>query len=179
MDGTEHLPAFTYHPDPVKSGAIEASTAACECCGRARGYRYACAVYAASEIKAVCPWCIADGSLNHKFGATLADDHYLRAAGISDAIVEEVTCRTPGYICWQSENWLTCCDDACEFHGDAPCDELRGLDDAGLSSLSEESGFLVSDLRDMIKDYEPGGSPAFYKFVCRHCRRTRYCGDCD
>jgi uncharacterized protein CbrC (UPF0167 family) len=179
MRSSEGLPSFKYHPFPLGTGSIEASDAVCECCGQARGYAYAAAVYATQSVDVVCPWCIADGSLGRKFDATLVDDHPLLSAGLATAIVDEVTRRTPGYISWQQESWIACCDDACEFHGDAPRSDMRGLDESGLASLSAESGFSVEDLRSIIRHYEPGGSPAFYKFVCRHCRGVRYNGDCD
>lgn len=151
----------------------------CECCGSPRGYKYSAAVYCEDGVATVCPWCIADGSLAAKFGASLVDDHPLRSAGLSAETVEEVTTRTPGYVSWQQEVWMSCCEDACEFHGDAPRAELEALDGAGLQQLASDSGFSVEVLRGVIPSYRPGGTPAFYKFVCRHCRRTRLNGDCD
>ncbi|HMR74217.1 MAG TPA: CbrC family protein [Polyangiaceae bacterium] len=179
MSSAERLPAFKYHPDPLGTGSIKVSDAVCECCGQARGYSYSAAVYAIQNVEVVCPWCIADGSLARRFDATLVDAGPLVSAGLSSAIVDEVTRRTPGYLSWQQESWIACCDDACEFHGDAPRAEIRDLDEVGMLSLSSESGFTVEDLRSIIEQYEPRGSPAFYKFVCRHCRRVRYNGDCD
>jgi len=173
------LPKFTYHPDPLATGALTVSDATCECCGRARGYIYAGVVYAIEEIKSVCPWCISDGSLESKYDASLSDGHPLRSAGLPDETIREVTRRTPGYVSWQQDCWITCCNDACEFHGDAPAAEIRSLDEKGLVALSAESGFNIEDLREMVPCYERGGSPAFYKFVCRHCARAKYNGDCD
>lgn len=175
----EILPKFKYHPDPVATGALSPGDATCECCGEARGYVYAAAVYASEDVEVVCPWCIADGSLERKFDAMLNDGHPLRLAGVPSEIIREVTRRTPGYISWQQDSWIACCNDACEFHGDAPEDEIQSLDDEGLTALSVESGFSIADLREIIPRYQPGGSPAFYKFVCRHCSRVRYNGDCD
>ena len=173
------LPSFTYHPDPIATGAVEPSDVLCACCGIARGYIYAAAVYAIQDIKDVCPWCIADGMLARKFDAALSDDRPLISAGLPNDIIHEVTRRTPGYVSWQQDSWLTCCGDACEFHGDAPAAELQALDEVGLGALSVTSGFDGDDLKVIIKHYEPGGSPAFYTFVCRHCARVQYNGDCD
>ena len=173
------LPKFKYHPDPRATGAFKVSEATCECCGKARGYIYAAAIYATAQVESVCPWCIDDGSLERKYDATLNDGHPLRLAGLPKEIIREVTRRTPGYVSWQQDSWIVCCNDACEFHGDAPADEIRSLDGQGLAALSASSGFSVADLREIAHDYEPGGSPAFYKFVCRHCSRVRYNGDCD
>ena len=57
--------------------------------------------------------------------------------------------------------------------------EIQALDAKGLTALSRASGFAANDLRQIVASYEPGGSPAFYRFVCRHCARAKYNGDCD
>ncbi len=173
------LPEFTYHPDPLATGSIVPFGGECPSCGMARGYAYASMPYAEGEHEHICPWCIADGSANEKFDATFVDAWPLRKAKVSEVVIAEVTKRTPGYEAWQQEQWLTCCGDACEFHGDAPASELQALDEAGLSRLDSTSGFAVDLLRDMIEHYEPGGSPAFYKFTCRHCGLVLYAADCD
>jgi uncharacterized protein len=163
----------------VATGAFETSNTICECCGKARGYVYTSSIYAIENVEFVCPWCIDDGSLERKYDATLNDGHPLRLAGVPKEVIREVTRRTPGYISWQQDSWIACCNDACEFHGDAPAEEIQALDEQGLAALSAESGFSTADLREIVSEYEAGGSPAFYKFVCRHCSRIRYNGDCD
>lgn len=173
------LPTFTYHPDPLSTGAIEPSNAVCECCGKARGYVYTSMIYAEEDIDYICPWCIADGSAHKKFDGEFVDAHPLHQAGLAQSIIDEVSYRTPGYISWQQETWLACCDDACAFLGDAPAQELQALDEQGIQQLSHDSGFSVHDLPDMIAQYSPKGSPAFYKFQCLHCGKVRYAGDCD
>jgi hypothetical protein len=117
--------------------------------------------------------------LQRKYDASLSDGHSLRSAELPSEIIEEVTRRTPGYVSWQEGSWIACCNDACEFHGDAPDAEMRALDGEGLAALCAESGFTVEDLQEIIPHYEPDGSPAFYRFVCRHCSRVKYNGDCD
>lgn len=173
------LPTFKYHPDPLATGAVKKSDLTCECCGEDRGYVYAGAVYADEDIETVCPWCIADGSLEREYDASFSDSDPLHSAGLPDQIVHEVTRRTPGYVCWQQDSWMVCCNDACEFHGEAPAAEVQALDEKGLAALSAESGFSAEDLPEIVSQYEPGGSPAFYKFVCRHCSQIKYNGDCD
>jgi uncharacterized protein len=173
------FPSFRYHPAPLATGAFEVSARACECCGQSRGYAYTRPVYSTREVTTICPWCIADGSVVKLLDGMLNDDRTLRSAGLPDSIIEEVCCRTPGYVSWQGDSWIACCNDACEFHGDAPAEELQALNDGGRIALSSDSGFSVDDLPDILERYEPGGSPAFYKFICRHCGVTRYRGDCD
>lgn len=48
-----------------------------------------------------------------------------------------------------------------------------------MNRLAADSGFPLDVLHEVIPHYEPGGSPAFYKFVCRHCGGIRYNGDID
>ena len=175
----EPLPQFKYHPNPVDTGAFELSDSICECCERARGYIYSGGVNAEADVESVCPWCIAEGNLRGRFDATLNDEHPLRSAGLAEDIITEVTSATPGYISWQQDCWMVCCNDACEFHGDAPQEEIRGLSDNALAELSKETLFPIEVLRELVPHYEPGGSPAFYKFVCRHCSTVMYNGDCD
>jgi uncharacterized protein CbrC (UPF0167 family) len=35
------------------------------------------------------------------------------------------------------------------------------------------------DFRDMVENYEPGSSPAVYKFQCLHCHKNHYYADVD
>jgi uncharacterized protein CbrC (UPF0167 family) len=115
------IPAFRYHPDPIGTGSIKASDVVCRCCGQKRGFIYAGSVYARDPLRdSICPWCIADGAAAAKFDAMFSDDTPLAEANLSGEIIDEVTLRTPGYNSWQQEVWLSCCEDACEYHGDAP-----------------------------------------------------------
>ena len=51
------MPSFGYHLDPIASGSVKASNAACVCCTEARGYVYTGPVYAEAEYeKTLCPW---------------------------------------------------------------------------------------------------------------------------
>jgi uncharacterized protein CbrC (UPF0167 family) len=169
------LPEFRYHPDPLATGNVKPSKAVCRCCDQTREYIYAGPVYAIEDLDdEICPWCIADGSAAEKFDATFADGHPLAEAGLSDDIIEEVTRRTPGYTSWQQEVWLACCNDACEFHGDAPSVEVRALDGDDLDELLRALEWSPTDWPDVARGYEPGGDPAIYKFICRHCGRHHY-----
>lgn len=116
---------------------------------------------------------------HEKFDAEFVDAEPLRSAKLPEQVVAEVTQRTPGYESWQQEEWLVCCEDACEFHGEAPADELRSFAAQGLERLADTTGFTTGDLQEIVPQYAPGGSPAFYKFVCRHCGEVRFGGDCD
>ena len=175
----EEIPTFRYHPDPLGNGVLEVSDSKCCCCNHVRGYFYKGAIYAEEDLESVCPWCIADGSLERKFDASLSDEWPLKSAGVSESIIQEVICRTPGYISWQQDSWQSCCGDACEFHGSPSRDELLNLTDSSFAALVQSSGLPLNDLREIVAQYQPDSSPAFYKFICRHCSVAKYTWDCD
>jgi uncharacterized protein len=177
---SEVLPQFTYHPDPLATGMIKASTTSCLCCGQARGYIYFGPVYGERDDldNCICPWCIADGRAAAA-GATFVDSRPLESAGLSIEIQEKVSLRTPGYVSWQQESWLSHCGDACAFHGDASIEDISGVSKATMEDWMSEYGLKESDWQDITKGYEPGGDPAFYKFACRHCELIRLGWDCS
>lgn len=173
------LPHFKYHPDPVATGMIERKTAICPCCERTTEYVYATIPYCVDEIENLCPECIADGSATKKFKASFADGHPLSRAGLAKEIIEEVIFRTPGFISWQQEVWLACCNDACEFHGHLRRDEFLNLPPEIIAKFRTEHRIDDKLWKILSSSYRPGGSLAIYKFVCRHCRTLRLGFDMD
>jgi uncharacterized protein len=174
-----NLPTFKYHPDPVATGSVIVSDVKCRCCGESRGYIYVSNIYCIEELNGViCPWCIADGTAAKEFEATFVDDQPLRQAGIDDRIILEVTTRTPGYDSWQQEVWLTHCNDACAFLGDASRDDVLSIANDKLQVIGSE-GMDEKTLKTIAQNYRPKGSPAFYKFRCLHCNQVLYAMDYD
>ena len=171
------LPKFKYHPDPVATGNIVKSDECCECCGEKRGYIYNSTIYAEEEIEFICPWCISNGEASTKFDGMFSDDYPLVDAGISESIINEVTRKTPGYNSWQQEEWQSHCDDACEFHGDATKKELEELKDTQLSEFLAVQLVDQNTWENILDAYEPGGNPAIYKFICKHCNKLIYTMD--
>ena len=171
------LPDFRYHPDPLATGSIVPSDSSCECCGRARGYLYKAPIFCKDEVQDICPWCIASGEAATKFDAHFSDDHPLIEAGISASVINEVTRRTPGVFSWQQERWQAHCNDACEFHGDASLPELQNLSGVALTNLLQSRNLDRKYWRQVLRHYEPGGSPSVYKYVCRHCNEAIYTMD--
>lgn len=174
-----NLPTFKYHPDPISTGSIIESTALCKCCGESRGYIYTSNVYTTEELNnEICPWCIADGSTARKFDATFVDAYPLHQAGIGTSIIIEVTTRTPGFDAWQQEVWLTHCNDACAFLGDASKDDVLSIANDRLQVIGGED--MDYEMMEAIaKNYVPKGSPSFYKFRCVHCNKILYAMDYD
>lgn len=174
------LPTFRYHPDPLATGSIQPSDAECICCGQARGYIYAGPVFADEELDdSLCPWCIADGSAAEKFDATFTDTAALFFAKLPQEVVEEIAGRTPGFMAWQSEQWPCCCNDACAFLGDAGRSDLESMSKSAHDVLAAGWNLTEEEFADMTQNYEPGSSPAVYKFQCLHCRRNHYYADID
>jgi uncharacterized protein len=163
------LPFFRYHPDPLASGAIEPSELACECCGQSRGFVYRGSIYSRHRLETICPWCIADGAAHAKFDAGFSDEVGLSIANIAPHIIDEIVHRTPGYLCWQDEVWLTHCNDACEFRGNASIEDVSNASEASKEWWLAENREFDLDWDSCIGDYEPGHGMGVYKFVCRHC----------
>jgi uncharacterized protein CbrC (UPF0167 family) len=116
------LPQFKYHPDPVATQSVVASSATCDCCGQARGYVYDGPIYAQEEPAGpICPWCIADGFAHTKYGADFSDWDGIGGYGEWDEVptdvLEEVAFRTPGFRSVQQAQWWTHCGDAAEYLG--------------------------------------------------------------
>ncbi|GAA5495004.1 UPF0167 protein Rv2295 [Rubritalea halochordaticola] len=171
------LPTFKYHPNPIETGAIKESDAICECCSEGRGYIYTASIYSSEEVEAICPWCIADGSAAEKFDGSFSDDYPLIDDGIAPEIIDVVTKRTPGFSSWQQEVWLSCCNDACEFHGDASISDVKEMTLDVFQAAFEDRSLTVDFLSEFKRHYAPGGNPAIYKWICGQCGSVRYYAD--
>jgi uncharacterized protein CbrC (UPF0167 family) len=171
------LPQFKYHPEPIKTGAIEKTEEECECCEKSRGYKAVSSIYAVDEVETICPWCIADGSAAAKFDGQFSDSHSLLSEGINDSIVKEVCERTPSFISWQQERWLAHCNDACEFHGDAEISDLEANSGEDLNEFLAGEYIKKELWSEILQTYGRGGGLAVYKFRCRGCGKNRFYTD--
>lgn len=177
----EEFPKFRYHPDSLAHGLFEESSIPCSCCGRSRGYVYTSSVYReGDEELSLCPWCIADGSAAEKFDAEFTDSNSLYDAGLPQEIIDEVVKRTPGFVSWQSERWLSCCNDACAFLGDATVKDLEATDVSQRRTIMEDFGDDEERFEELLDRFSSsGGGIAFYKFKCLHCGKLHYYCDFD
>ncbi|MEL0579749.1 CbrC family protein [Pectobacterium punjabense] len=170
------FPHFRYHPNPLSTGSIKVADDVCPCCNQARGYVYTASCYTAHDLpeETFCPWCIADGSVAVRYDMHFADSHPLLCAGVAREIVDEVCERTPGYVSWQQEHWLSCCDDACAFAGDASHEELIALGAGALSAQFTDFSWPLEAWENLVEFYQPGGETALYRFECLHCQKVHY-----
>jgi uncharacterized protein CbrC (UPF0167 family) len=171
------LPLFRYHPDPLASGSIVASSAVCRCCDTSRGAVYVGPVYADVEPDdlledALCPWCIADGRAHARYDATFVDSEAFYEE-VSDAVRAEICERTPGFNAWQSERWPSCCDEPAAFVGPAGIAQVRQqfprLEGALMSHIVYECGISGGAATRLLEQLDRDRSPTAFTFRCLHC----------
>ena len=173
QDGNERLPNFRYHPDPVATGSIEASSRTCDVCLQQRSFLYVGPVYTSrADEPSVCPWCIADGSAARHFDAQFTDV----GPGLGEAppeVVDEVLTRTPGFTGWQQEEWPGHCSDASVYVGPVGAAELAGLPNEAMEAFRLEAaswgGWAGPAVDDYLASLSREGMPTGYLFQCRHC----------
>jgi len=122
------LPKFRYHPDPIGTGAFEeGEEKTCPCCGKKSTVYYSITPYCVEDVENICPTCIANGEAARKYEATFIQGAEWEGEPDKEKD-EELFCRTPGYISWQGEYWLSCCDDYCAYLGTVGTKELKAMD---------------------------------------------------
>jgi uncharacterized protein len=177
---TKTLPAFRYHPDPVANGIVAKSDVTCVCCDCTPGYIYRGPVFAVEDLDGkLCPWCIADGTAAEKFSARFVDSDGLLSANMPREVIDHVAKRTPGYVCWQSQQWQAHCNDACAYHGDASVEDVANASRETINAWKAQYGMQDADWIKLSDGYEPKGHSAFYKFVCLHCDAVLLSWDMD
>ncbi len=94
---------------------------------------------------------------------------------VSEAVMDEVATRTPGFEAWQPEQWLTCCRDAAAFLGRAGAAELKAeFREAAppvkrcLAIDYDLSGLELDEFFDSLSKQD---QPTAYIFRCLHCRK--------
>ena len=170
------LPKFRYYPDPVGTGVFEEGEArTCPCCGKESTVYYYSEPYCIENVENLCPFCIASGEAARKYDASFIQD--AEWSGEPDKEKdEELFCRTPGYLSWQGEHWLSCCNDYCEYLGTVGTKELKAMDiaDEVFSEYAKRDEY--ADIEEyLVKD----GSLCGYLFRCLHCKNYHLWVDAD
>lgn len=182
-DQDRALPEFRYHADPLQSGVISASSEVCECCGKATGYIYSGSFYAVGDESRFCPWCIADGSAARKFKGQFNDDASvgLGEVELPDAVVTEVSKRTPSFFSFQQEQWWAHCNDAGRFLGEIEhVDRVLLASDAALEfrQIIQSQLSAQADWQWLLNTPSGKRSMGVYVFRCLHCGRLGGYSDC-
>ena len=169
------FPEFRYHPNPLETGSVIESDAACLCCGQERGYIYVGPVYSEDELdESICPWCISDGSAHEKFDASFTDEAGIGGYGdwepVPEGVIEAVAYRTPGFSGWQQEQWWTHCGDAGAFIGRAGRKELQALGQEAVTAIRESTGLSEGrEWNEFFAVLDKEDSPTAYIFRCTKC----------
>ena len=170
------LPKFRYHLDPIITGAFEEGEAkTCPCCGEKNTVYYSMMPYCIENVENLCPNCISNGEAARKYDATFIQD--AEWGGESDNKKDdELFHCTPGYMSWQGEHWLSCCDDYCAYLGTVGTRELEAMDIADEVFEEYEARGEFRDIREyLVKD----GSLCGYLFRCLHCGKYHLWVDVD
>jgi uncharacterized protein CbrC (UPF0167 family) len=167
------LPNFRYHPDPIGTGSIKEADTRCIVCGQRSGFVYTGSVYALEEyVDCICPWCIADGSAHNQLGAEFTDRALIGGGTweeVSEEIIAEIAYRTPGFVGWQQEHWVTCCGDGAAFLGAVGYQELKEFGPEAIGSLKTWPGLAGEERDRFFRSLDKHGSPTAYLFQCLHC----------
>lgn len=165
---------FKYHPNVYDNDIIEHKNGVCQCC-RKEVSEYSNTMYCKEDVHCICLECISDGKAAEKFSGSFIQD--AESGLVSDPRkTEELFKRTPGYVSWQGEYWLTCCDDYCAFIGDVGTKELEQMGIADEVFAEYDARGEVDDAR---KHLTKAGSLAGYLFQCLHCGKYRLQVDAD
>lgn len=170
------IPPFRYHPDPIGNNAFEeGEPQICPCCGRESDIYYAFMPYCIDNVEHLCPICISNGKAAKKYDATFVQGAEV-IVGFDKEKDDELFRRTPGYVSWQGEYWLSCCNDYCAYLGTVGTRELKAMDiaDEVLREYAARSEF--EDIEEyLIKD----GPLCGYLFQCLHCGKYHIWVDAD
>ena len=115
-------------------------------------------MYTSKEVDCICLICVSNGEASKKF-----DGEFIQDAEIvyDKDKIDELFRRTPGYISWQGEHWLACCDDYCEYLGTVGTSELDEMDLLEEVFKEYNNSGLPNDYR---KSLNKDGSPCGYLF---------------
>ncbi len=169
---SSNLPQFKYNPNVYENGYVEFQKGICQCCGKEVD-AYIDVLYTTEDVDCICMFCVADGSAARKYNGDFIQD----ADPIdNESAKDELFHRTPGYLSWQGENWVACCNDYCEYIGPVGTKELEELGIA--DEFFEEDGSY--DGYEKAREYlVKNGSLCGYLFRCLHCGKYYLRVDAD
>ncbi len=156
---------FKYHPNVYINNTLKHGNNICQCCGEPVKYWYS-NMYSVHDIHCVCLKCIHSGEAADKFNGSFIE--HAQTDKVDDQKkIEELFERTPGYISWQGEYWLACCNDFCAFIDSMNLKELRDLHffNEILRNYSKEE---IEDIENLLMKDE---NARVYLFQCLTCQK--------
>ena len=171
------IPIFKYHINPIETGAFQTDkNVTCDCCGKETSIYYDGPFYSVTDVKYLCPECIASGRAAEKFDGDFQDEFSVDKVS-DDEKLDELIHRTPGYCGWQQEYWLAHCDDFCAFKGYVLWKDIvkMGLEKEIEETYREElNGIDFNTVKECLN-----GSMQGYLFQCLKCKKHFLYIDCD
>jgi uncharacterized protein CbrC (UPF0167 family) len=178
VEVARELPVFKYNLKPLDNQIIIRRTAVCSVCNKETDYVYEGFFYSKKEIRNICPWCVANGKAAEKYKGKFQDIALCEKVESSEYI-DELIHRTPGYIGWKKEQWLSHCGDFCTFVGYIRGEEILQLvDELGydLERVKRVNGITQEALDKHLKN---NNNLQGYLFKCVVCGKHRLAVDCD
>lgn len=179
------LPEFKYSPNAYKIDVFEKEEGECSVCSQQRSLKYTGSFYSVDEPDYICPWCIADGSAAKKYEGEFNDSvgvetpvDYERSDEVKASFenkVTEIAERTPSYVSWQQEVWLTHCNEPCAFIDYVDSKVIQPI----LHELEDDIENTGYDRKLIIEHLSSQGSLVGYLFKCLHCGTHRLHVDSD
>lgn len=165
-------PFFKYNPNVYSTEYVVKEKGICQCCGNEVD-GYVGTMYSKENVECICLNCIASGKASEMFGGGFVQG----AMPLNDEEKKkELFCRTPGYLSWQGEYWLTCCNDYCAFISEVGIEELNELSIADEVINEYETKTNCAIDRERLNK---GDSLSGYLFKCLHCGKYHLWVDMD
>lgn len=172
------LPRFKYNPDPINAKVIKKNKTHCPVYDKEKEYVFVGPFYSVEEIEGICPWCIHDGSASKKFDGDFFDAASLESVE-NNAYIDELVHRTPGYIGWQQESWLSHCGDFCAFIDYVGWEEIKDIANDLVEDIEKIKRRMRLTQEEFEKSMVNGGSHQGYLFRCLKCGKYRLTSDLD
>lgn len=169
----EALPQFKYYDEKALKDVLEYTGDSCDCCKKARGVLYNIElnveIRGEEEVLQICPWCIAGGQFAKKFKSNVNNsDLEPMSAQVSKDALDELRKKTPAFLGWQQERWLTHCNQLTTFLGIVGWEEIQSFyqDIDIVDPIPDSYANPVAFLQNLHKQGDTHG----YLFKCTHCQ---------
>lgn len=172
----KELPVFKYNLDPISNEIIVKRKAICPVCHEETDYVYEGPFYSAYDVDDICPWCIKSGRAASKYDGEFQDSATCEDVE-STEYLDELVHRTPSYIGWQQEVWLSHCGDFCAFEKYVNWKEIEDIVDEleeDLKVIERDYGLTREEIKRALDGRLQG-----YLFKCVVCGKHRLTVDCD
>ena len=172
----EKLPEFKYNPTALKLGVIKKENTNCPVCEKKKDYVYTGPFYTTENVEGICPWCIKDGSASEKYNGEFQDSASCEPVDSQELLMELIT-KTPGYVGWQQEQWLSHCGDFCAIKAYVGWTEIAHLKEElknDIDQVKSDYNLTQNELETYLVN---NGGMQGYLFKCLHCGQHRFTVD--